>query len=104
MFGGHLPASHVRQHGEQKAKASTVRKGRYQELTNIAITQNIGNTWLSESKKATGFAGANYGGTLTSMWMWSEDNKPCTITTSPPWHICRSKSRVRTATSPRSTF
>jgi len=52
----------------------------------------------------TSFASANCGGTLTSMWMWSGEIAPCVITTSRPGRSDASRSRVRVATSPRSTF
>jgi hypothetical protein len=52
----------------------------------------------------TSLAGANCGGTLTSIFTWSGLTEPCTITTSRPWHTCRRRSRRRTATSPRSTL
>jgi hypothetical protein len=49
----------------------------------------------------TSFAGARCGGADNSIWMWSGDTAPRTITSSRAWHTCRIRSRARSAMRPR---
>jgi photosystem II stability/assembly factor-like uncharacterized protein len=55
-------------------------------------------------RNCTSFAGANWGGATTNMWTWSGDTAPRTMRTSRAAQISRSRSRARSATSPRSTW
>jgi hypothetical protein len=48
----------------------------------------------------TSFAGDISGRHHTSMWIWSGDTAPRTITASLACQICRSRSRARSATRP----
>lgn len=52
----------------------------------------------------TNFAGDSCGGADSRMWMWSGDTARCTISTCRASHVCRIRSRARSAIRPFSTL